>query len=129
MFRHSHKITKGPVSLMLRRGGQNTAEYALLIALVVAGVIAMQTYTQRSLQAKMRNAGMVLSHNAKIPGFEANPTEQYEPYYQDSQYKVTKNATENTRQGQGLIAHDSTSNRTRDNAGFQQSTYDTAGRH
>ena len=102
--------------------GQNTAEYALLIALVVAGVIAMQTYTQRSLQAKMRDAGQYLTKGADtaIPG--VNATEQYEPQYQHSDYGVTKNAEENKRQGVGLVAQDSTSNRTR--TGFQESTYD-----
>ncbi|MBI3314566.1 MAG: hypothetical protein HYZ86_01310 [Candidatus Omnitrophica bacterium] len=115
MFKHLFKAVKG----------QNTAEYALLIALVVAGVIAMQTYVQRSLQAKMRNAGMVLSHNTELNGITT--TEQYEPYYQSSNYVVTRNATENTRQGRGLIAHDSSSNRTRADQGFQESTYDTTG--
>ena len=32
--------------------GQNTAEYAILISLVVAGVVAMQTYVTRALNAR-----------------------------------------------------------------------------
>ena len=35
-------------NFLKNRKAQNTAEYALLIALVVAGVIAMQTYAQRT---------------------------------------------------------------------------------
>ena len=102
--------------------GQNTAEYALLIALVVAGVIAMQTYTQRSLQAKMRDASQYLTKGADsaIPGVAA--TDQYEPYYQKSDYSSTKNAEENKRQAEGTIAQDSTTNRSRE--GEQSSTYD-----
>ena len=103
--------------------GQNTAEYALLIALVVAGVIAMQTYTQRSLQAKMRDASqyMTTSDATAMPGITA--TDQYEPYYQKSDYQVTHNSEENKRQAAGLIAQDSTSNRTRAAEGYQQSDY------
>ena len=40
---------------------QNTAEYALLIALVVAGIIAMQTYAQRALQARVRDASVFMA--------------------------------------------------------------------
>lgn len=39
------------------RRGQNTAEYAILIGLVVAAAIGMQTYVKRGLQAKAKDAG------------------------------------------------------------------------
>ena len=109
-------------NLSQRTKGQNTAEYALLIALVVAGVIAMQTYTQRSLQAKMRDAGQYLTKGADtaIPGVAA--TDQYEPYYQNSSYQVSKDSSENKIQGAGTVAQTSTSNRSR--TGSQESTYD-----
>ncbi|MBI3314679.1 MAG: hypothetical protein HYZ86_01880 [Candidatus Omnitrophica bacterium] len=113
MFRHLHKITKG----------QNTAEYALLIALVVAGVIAMQTYVQRSLQAKTRDAGQYLTNSttAKLSPSGITEVDQYEPYYQNTDYSITRDTAENKRQGQGLVAADSSSNRTR--TGSQQSSY------
>lgn len=39
-----------------RRGqGQSALEYAVLIAVVAAAVIAMQTYVRRAVQANMRN--------------------------------------------------------------------------
>ena len=100
--------------------GQNTAEYALLIALVVAGVIAMQTYAQRSLQARMRDASQYLVNETSIIG----NTDQYEPYYQKSDYQVSRNSEENKRQGAGLIAADSSTNRTR--TGSQETTYGNA---
>ena len=46
-------------NFLKNRKAQNTAEYALLIALVVAGVIAMQTYAQRALQARIHDASHV----------------------------------------------------------------------
>jgi Flp pilus assembly pilin Flp len=42
--------------LINNKKGQNTAEYAILIGLVVAAVIAMQTYVKRGLQGRMHDA-------------------------------------------------------------------------
>ncbi len=111
MFRNSLRNIKG----------QNTAEYALLIALVVAGVIAMQTYAQRSLQARMHDASQYLATQTSAIGGNT----QYEPYYLKSDYTSAHQAEENKRQGVGLVATDSTSNRTR--TGSQQSTYGAGG--
>ncbi|MDO8675288.1 MAG: hypothetical protein Q7K71_04125 [Candidatus Omnitrophota bacterium] len=119
MFRNLFKNTRGQTPRL--RSGQNTAEYALLIALVVAGVIAMQTYAQRSLQARMHDASQYLASQTNAIG---NQT-QYEPYYLESDYTSTRNAQENKRQGVGLVAADSTTNRSR--TGTQQSTYSTDG--
>ena len=35
--------------------GQNTLEYAVLIAIVAAAVVAMQTYVRRAIQANLKN--------------------------------------------------------------------------
>jgi uncharacterized protein (UPF0333 family) len=63
--------------------GQNVAEYSILIALVIAAAVAMQTYVKRSVQGRVKDAS-----DARIapPGelnFTWNST-QYEPYYVDS---------------------------------------------
>ena len=42
--------------LIRNKKGQNTAEYAVLIGLVVAAVIAMQTYVKRGVQGRMHDA-------------------------------------------------------------------------
>jgi Flp pilus assembly pilin Flp len=106
-------------NFLKNKKAQNTAEYALLIALVVAGVIAMQTYAQRSLQARMRDAGHYLQQTTNKVG----NTEQYEPYYLHSDYTINRESTENTRLGVGLIAKDATTNRTRSAQGYQASEY------
>ena len=67
-------------TLLKNKKAQNTAEYALLIALVVAGVIAMQTYAQRALQARVRDASLYLTNQTSTLG----TTNQYEPYYLSS---------------------------------------------
>jgi len=109
--------------LIKNKRAQNTAEYAILISLVVAGIIAMQTYAQRALQARVRDASLYLANQTSNLG----NTIQYEPYYLESQYTVTRNESESqvldNEHTQQLI--DST--RTRATGGFQTSTYGTAG--
>ena len=102
------------------REGQNTAEYALLIALVVAGIIAMQTYAQRALQARVRDASVFMVDKTPRIGNSV----QYEPYYMQTNYDVTRDSVENKRLGQGLVASQSASERKRD--GQQKSAYDPA---
>lgn len=63
--------------LFKNKKGQNTAEYAILIALVVGGVIAMQTYAQRTMQARLRDASVMFTNSTNAIG----TTAQYEPYY------------------------------------------------
>ncbi len=105
------------------RKAQNTAEYALLIALVVAGVIAMQTYAQRALQARVHDASQYMASTTSGIGSST----QYEPYYLNSDYNVATNSVENKRLGQdyqGQVATDSASNRTR--SGAQTTTYNAS---
>jgi len=109
-------------NFLKNRKAQNTAEYALLIALVVAGVIAMQTYAQRALQARVRDASIFLTTS---PGTNTiGNTTQYEPYYLETSYNVTTNDVENKRLGVGLVGQDGADERTR--TGEQLSNYSTA---
>lgn len=58
------------------------AEYAILLTLVVAAIIAMQVYVKRGMQAKMKAA----ADNVGWGFTKVMPTntKQYEPYYQAS---------------------------------------------
>ena len=100
--------------------GQNTAEYALLIALVVAAIIAMQTYAQRTLQARIRDASQYLV--GQTTGLGGNTT-QYEPYYLQSDYGVSRNSTESTIFTPQTTGYAENSNRIRELGGFQVSLY------
>ncbi len=78
-----------------RKKGQNVAEYAILIALVVGAIIAMQKFAQRGLQSRIRGAtDYMVDHT----GFNAQSTKyktaQYEPYYLNSDYDTTKSDKE-----------------------------------
>lgn len=107
--------------LIKNKKAQNTAEYAILISLVVAGIIAMQTYAQRALQARVRDASTFLKNETTALGTAV----QYEPYYLTTDYDVTRDEStfkrlDNTLTG---IRQDATVGRTRDTGGFQNMAY------
>lgn len=111
--------------LFKNKKAQNTAEYALLIALVVAGVIAMQTYAQRSLQARMRDASQYMAQSTDFSGNGQFTSNQYEPYYMQSNYEVNRESESNKRLAEGTTAYDAATNRSR--VGNEQSTYNNQG--
>jgi Flp pilus assembly pilin Flp len=92
------------------RKGQNTAEYAILIALVVGGVIAMQTYAQRALQGRLRDASVMYRDQTSALG----NTLQYEPYYLNTTSLMNKSSTatdtyyEQSRSSQNIKEQEST---------------------
>lgn len=71
--------------LRLMRKGQSTAEYAIVIGLVIAAAVAMQVYVKRSLQAKVKDA---VDYND--PAATMLSTGQYEPYYLTSDMASTR---------------------------------------
>ncbi len=78
--------------LVKNKKAQNTAEYAILISLVVAGIIAMQTFAQRAIQARIRDAA---HYGADITttvnsGADIDGTVQAEPYYLDTNYQISR---------------------------------------
>jgi Flp pilus assembly pilin Flp len=108
--------------LIKNKKAQNTAEYAILISLVVAGIIAMQTYAQRALQARVRDAAQFLATTTNGLG----TTVQYEPYYLSTDYNIIRDDTETERLDFNLIRSEMDSTRTRESGGAQVSKYDTS---
>ncbi len=70
---------------MYNRKGQNTAEYAILIALIIGGAIAMQTYVKRGFQGGVKYGVDKLQRNDLD-----TPTAQYEPYYLQTKTNSTQ---------------------------------------
>jgi len=64
----------------LDKRAQSTLEYALLIGVIVAGLIAMQMYLKRGYQGKLRESTDQIG-------------EQYSPDYTTSKTTVTKEST------------------------------------
>ena len=113
--------------LIKNKKAQNTAEYAILISLVVAGIIAMQTYAQRALQAKVRDTAQYY-HDQRAGLAVTDSQEQYEPYYLETDYEVTRNESDTqaifSQGGQSFVTQDTNSVRRRAIGGSQVSNYD-----
>ena len=80
---------------MLRhRKAQSTAEYVIVLGLIVAAVIAMQTYVKRGLQGRIRDTVDYVDKG----GDGAQPvdfkTVQYEPYYLKSSFDSERSSTD-----------------------------------
>ena len=108
--------------LFKNKKAQNTAEYALLIALVIAGVVAMQTYAQRALSARLRDASI----NMRAQTNQLGNTDQYEPYYLQKNAVITTNSVSSKRLADGTSAADDFSNRVKEANSFESSSYNTA---
>lgn len=108
---------------MKNKKAQQTAEYALLISLVVAAIIAMQTYAQRTIQARIRDAAVHLTKQTNALG----TTAQYEPYYLETSYDTLRDETTRQEQGNGVFNTVQDSTRTRQKDGFQSSAYNMVG--
>lgn len=105
--------------LLKNKKAQNTAEYALLIALVVAGIVAMQQYAQRALQARVRDASQYMANETQALG----TSKQYEPYYTKTNYEIQKDSVEKKILDEGVVAMDSAN--TRIKKGSQETTYNS----
>jgi len=116
---------------MLRnRKGQSTAEYAIIIGVIVAALIGMQTYIKRGLQARYHDGIQFLGAQTTdveegegIPATVAAPFHQYEPYYLQSDYttgrdRVSADAVQARGQTVRTLTNEDT---TRAIGGFEQS--------
>lgn len=92
------------------RRGQSTLEYAVIIAVVVAALIAMQTYFKRGVQGKLRQATDDIG-------------EQFSPGHTSSDYTIRTNVHAGERiEGGDEPVSSSTSyqKQTRDAGGFEK---------
>lgn len=101
----------------LNKKGQSTAEYAILIGLVVATVIAMQTYFKQGLQGRVRDAVDHVGAGGDVGGTTLTFTgDQFDPQYLTSNFDVTRSTgeTETVSIGGGVTTDvtDDTSDRT-----------------
>ncbi len=69
--------------------GQVIAEYAALIALVVASIVAMSFFVKRLLQARMADARDTMMSTVRS-SYEGEIPDQYEPYYTQQNSQVSR---------------------------------------
>lgn len=121
---------------MFNRKGQNTAEYAILIALVVAAAVAMQTYVKRGIQGRVADAVDHAPDTDLVAGEAIQfTTKQYEPYYLDAKGDVSsergyvdslgaRGQTTRTDIDEGTTRHTGAHEKS-EWVGFDRDTYDT----
>jgi hypothetical protein len=81
--------------LKLNQRAQTTAEYAILIAIVIGAVVAMQVYMRRGMQGRIRNVVDHVGAGGKVGDTDfAFKAEQYEPYYISSDASSARQSTE-----------------------------------
>lgn len=83
-----------------KKRGQSTLEYAVLIAVIVAALIAVQVYVKRGYQGRLRTAADDMG-------------EQFSPGYTTSLYNVTTNTTSIENITAGVTILNTTQNVTR----------------
>jgi len=96
--------------------GQSTAEYAVVLSVIIAAVIGMQIYVKRGLQARVKSgtdaftsagAGFNFTQAAgeRDTGITAtfSKLSQYEPYYSESSYDTYSENVEQEHMGGGQV--------------------------
>ena len=83
---------------------QSTAEYVIVLGLIVAAVVAMQTYIKRGLQGRIKDAVDYKDQAGQTSNVVQFSTNQYEPYYISSNFTTNRTAdeTENMEIGGGV---------------------------
>ncbi len=84
---------------MRQSSGQSTAEYAILISVVIAALVGMQVYVRRGLNARWKDVSDSASRVvAEQVGRDGTAVEyrQYEPYYAASDYDVVQHTRQPT---------------------------------
>lgn len=114
--------------------GQSTAEYAVVLSLVVAAVIAMQVYVKRGMQGRLKSGTDTLNMPESEITLALDGTNsitaniaslrQYEPYYLESSYSTySENIEQETIASDGSISKQKTSDlQARQAGGYQRQT-------
>lgn len=95
---------------LYNRKGQSTGEYALIFAIVLGAIVAMQTYVKKELQGRVKDAADYMTRGTTGLG----TTSQYDPYYFKSDYTTTRDSdvTQDYTGGETSVTTDETSTRT-----------------
>ncbi|MDD4953387.1 MAG: hypothetical protein PHG40_00585 [Candidatus Omnitrophica bacterium] len=93
----------------LGKKAQSTAEYAIIIALVIAAVVAMQVYVRRGIQGRVRDVVDHTGAGGDVGGENLSfSSGQYEPYYNQTTGS-TSQKSQNTESVDGTSRSSTTS--------------------
>ena len=85
--------------------GQSTAEYAIVISVVIAAVLGMQLYMKRGMQGKVKDGVDFFTNqegtmDSSLTNNISN-LDQYEPYYAESNTTTNQSSSENEQMLEG----------------------------
>lgn len=103
--------------ILRNKKGQSTAEYAVLIGLVIAAMLAMQTYVKRGVQGKMKSVSDDFTS-------QIGAQRQFEPDYLSSQSTQESSDYEKSTMDTGGTVTREVEKKTKQAAGdYQKVTY------
>jgi hypothetical protein len=73
---------------------QSTAEYVIVLGLIIAAIVAMQTYVKRGLQGRIKDTVDFVDNAGQSTGVVQFTGSQYEPYYLSSDFASQRTSTE-----------------------------------
>lgn len=108
------------------RKAQSTAEYAVVLSLVIAAAIGMQVYVKRGVQARIKTTAdgyVEPAYTFSLSGQPESATfssvKQYEPYYTRSQYDTFSDDQNVENVHTGTVGYSSESIQARNAGGYQ----------
>lgn len=101
---------------LYNRKAQSTGEYALVFAIVLGAIVAMQTYVKRELQGRVRDGARYMTSGTP----ELGGTHQYEPYYYGSDYTTARDSTRGEGYASGGATETSDETSTRGSGGYTE---------
>ncbi|MBN3038970.1 MAG: hypothetical protein JW869_06115 [Candidatus Omnitrophica bacterium] len=90
---------------LYNRRAQSTGEYALVFAIILGAIVAMQTYVKRGVQGRVKAGTDYMARETTTLG----DVTQYDPYYYESDYTSSRQSDQTqsyTSGASGLSSQD-----------------------
>ena len=91
------------LKFLKNKKAQSVAEYVIILGLVVATVVAMQTYVKRGIQGRVKDAVDYVDNAGDVEGVVTFQGAQYEPYYLRSDISSSQRTEEGDTYSRGGI--------------------------
>jgi hypothetical protein len=98
---------------LYNRKGQSTGEYALVFAIILGAIVAMQTYVKRGIQGRVKAGTDYMARET----MDIGPVTQFDPYYYESDYVTARDSEQEQTYTAGAAGMTSEDESTRESGG------------